>query len=236
MTAGKALNAVRAAWVRHRHRVAGVFIAAYLTVIGGGLFCHTFNWKTGSHPLMYFVVWDMFCGWAGHECRIHVIAEGVSGRYYQALPGPWGDVKPFGDLGRQHYDADGVFGGRMAMNVLRHTSHEEITRLFIVEENWPKKFNMPDEQWAARWQEPKDPRRYFTPRHVLTADGLLLQSFESFYTRQNNMAVAANPRLMAEIGRSRPYYALDLTSDAETRTELAGQAPALPRFGSPLGN
>lgn len=235
MTAPNAWTALKSAWPRYRNRAAGVFIAGYLAVIGGGLFCHTFNWKTGVHPLMYFVVWDMFCGWSGHECRIHVIAEGVSGKHYQVLPGPWGGIKPFGDLDRHHYDAEGVFGARMAMNVLRHTSHEEITRLFVIEENWPKKFNMPDALWASSWDEPKDPKRYFTPRHVLTADGVLLQTFDNFYVRQGNMALTANPRLVAEVRRAQPYYALDV-SGGGMGTELAGQAPAIPRFGSPLGN
>ncbi len=120
--------------------------------------------------------------------------------------------------------------------MLRHTSHEEIARLIVVEENWPKKFNMPDDQWAARWSEPKDPKRYFTPRHVMTAEGLLLQSFDSFYTQQNNIAVMANPRLLAEVRRSQPFYALDISGAGGGNAELAGQAPALPRFGSPLGN
>jgi hypothetical protein len=178
----------------------------------------------------------MFCGWSGQECRIHVIAEGVSGRYYQVVPGPWGSLKPFGDLDRQHYDAEGVFGTRMAMNVLRHTSHEDMTRLFVVEENWPKKYNMPDDQWAARWDEPKDPKRYFTPRHVLTPQGVLLQTFDNFYARQNSLAITANPRVLSEMRRAQPYYALDTGGRPETGVDLAGQAPTMPRFGSPLGN
>src|SRR5690606_4665176 len=134
-------------------------------------------WNTGVHPMMYYVVWDMFCGWAAHECRYHVIAEGVSGRHYEVVPGPWGELRPFGDLGRHQYDADAVHAGRIAMNVLRHTDHEDITRILVVEENWPKKFNMPDAQWQARWDVPKDPKSYYTLRHVITAEGVLLQTY-----------------------------------------------------------
>jgi hypothetical protein len=228
---------VSAATARPRWRtwIAGGFIAAYLTAIGFGLFCHTFRWNLGLHPMMYYVVWDMFCGWAAYECRYHVIAEGVSGRHYQVLPGPWGDFRPFGDISRHHYDPDAASATRMAMNVLRHTRHEEITRLFVVEENWPKKFNMPDDQWAARWDEPKDPKRYYTLRQVVTPEGVLLQAYDNFYVQQGQQAVLANPRLAAEATRSQPFYAVNLRQGFGM-SETFAEKNESPRFGSPLGN
>ncbi len=225
------------AWRRCRVWLAGSFIAAYLATLGMGLFCHTFNWNSGVHPMMYYVVWDMFCGWAAHECRYHVLAEGVSGQFYEVVPGPWGELRPHGDLGRHDYDPDAVHAGRIAMNVLRHSSHEDITRLLVVEENWPKKFNMPDDQWAARWDEPKDPKRYYTLRHVITADGVLLHTYSNFYTQQNSLGILSNPRLASEVHRSQPFYAVDVRRDPfGMSASLGDTATASPRFGSPLGN
>lgn len=230
------------AHVQHGWRVCrvwltGAFIASYLGALGIGLFCHTFGWNAAAHPLMYYVVWDMFCGWAAHECRFHVVAEGVSGQYYDVLPGPWGELKPFGDLGRHEYDPDAAHAGRLAMNVLRHTSHEDITRLFIIEENWPKKFNMPDEQWNLCWDEPKDPKRYYTLRHVITPEGLLLQTYNNFYVQQNSFAVMSNPRLASEVYHAQPFYAVELRRDpfgmSSAISDISG---GLPRVGSPLGN
>ncbi len=211
--------------------VASGFITAYLGILGVGLFCHTFGWKASSHPAMYFVVWDMFCGWAAYEARFHVIAEGVSGEYYHVLPGPWDEFQPYGNLARHHYDVEGTVSGKIAMNVLRQTSHEDMTRLFIIEENWPKKFNMPDEQWNRRWDEPKNPHRYYTVRHVITPQGLVLQTYDSFYVQQHNRELLRNPRLTAEMSRSQPFYAFNLRQDGSD-----SEAAATPRFGSPLGH
>lgn len=195
----------RALWRRSRNWLAGLFVFAYLSVLGGGLFCHTFGWNPACHPAMYYIVWDMFCGWSGYEVRYHVLAEGISGDVYSVLPAPWGKFVPYGSLARRHYDSGGVHSTRMAMNVLRHTSHEPITRLFVVEENWSKKFNMPDDQWAMRWDQPKDPFHYFTPRHIITADGQLLQSFDCFYTQNNRRALYSNPRIVKEMSQSQPF-------------------------------
>ena len=221
-------------WMRSRLWFAALFIGGYLSVLGGGLFCHTFGWNAASHPAMYFIVWDMFCGWSGYEARYHVLAEGVSGDFYQVLPGPWGEYVPYGNLGRRHYDVDGVNSTRMAMNVLRHTDHEPIARVFIVEETWAKKYNMPDEQWAMRWDQPKDPYHYFTPRHVMTADGQLLQTFGCFYAQNNHRAIYANPRLEKEMSRAQPFYMVDQRSDAFGLSNVLANSTAI-RGGSPLG-
>ena len=154
------------------------------------------------------------------------------------LPGPWGDFYPFGSLGRHHYDIDGTTSGKLAMNVLRHTSHEDITRIFVVEESWPKKFNMPDDQWAARWDMPKDPKRYYTLRHVITPEGVLLHSYDNFFAQQNAFEVLSNPRLNAEVARSQPIFAVSSYRGGSGLygAELAAPGSSAPRFGSPLGN
>lgn len=196
----------RGLWIRTRFWFAALFITGYLTVLGAGLFCHTFGWKVSSHPVMYYIVWDMFCGWSAYDFRYHVVAEGASGEFYQVLPAPWGEYVPFDAIGRRHYDIDGVHATRMAMNVLKHTQHEDITRLFVVEETWAKKYNMPDRQWDMCWDTPKDPVHYFTPRHIVTAEGDLLQTFACFTTQNSNRALYANPRLAKEVQRSQPFY------------------------------
>lgn len=185
------------------------FMAAYFGALGVGLVAHTFSVGQNVHPLMYWVVWDMFCGWAAHESRVHVVAEGVSGTCYRVTPAPWGGLHPHGDIGREHYDPTGAHCARIALNVLAHTRHEPVTRLFVVEEAWPKKFNMPDAQWAARSDEPKDPRRYYHVRHVVTPEGAILQSHDSWFDRQGQFATLANPRLADEYNRSRPFVAVE---------------------------
>ena len=171
-------------------RVAAcLFIGGYLTTMASGVVCHALGFGEGSHPLMYYIVWDMFCGWSAQSYRTHVLAEGVSGAWYDAGVGPWEDERPFhpyGRLSRVHYNTEGVHAPRTGFNVLRHTSHEPIVRIAVVEECWAKKFNMPEPYWSARWKVPKDPASYYAVRYVLDAEGQL---------------VAQNPGWAAEVTR-----------------------------------
>ena len=62
-----------------------LFILAYIGSLGWGIVAHAVKYKASSHPAMYFVVWDMFCGWSAYANRTQIIAEGESGRYYDCL-------------------------------------------------------------------------------------------------------------------------------------------------------
>jgi hypothetical protein len=54
-------------WITH------LTIAAYLGVLTWGVVSHALGYKTGMHPGMYFIVWDMFCGWSAYEVRYHLV-------------------------------------------------------------------------------------------------------------------------------------------------------------------
>jgi hypothetical protein len=49
------------------------FIVAYLGTLNFGILCHMLGYATASHPLMYFIVWDMFCGWSAYDARAYVV-------------------------------------------------------------------------------------------------------------------------------------------------------------------
>ncbi|NNJ26318.1 hypothetical protein [Alienimonas chondri] len=202
---------------------AGLFIGGYLSMLSVGVGSHAMGYGESAHPLMYYIVWDMFCGWSAQSHRTHVLAEGESGTWYEAGIGPWHDDRPFqpyGDLDRIHYDMDATHSPRMALNVLRHTSHEPITRIAIVEEVWAKKYNLPEPYWSARWNVPKMPTSYYAVRHVLTADGQLLNS---------------GPAWSAEVAR-RHVQDREKIRRLATRTVplMAGPSPATTRFEKPL--
>jgi hypothetical protein len=188
--------------------LASAFIAAYLFALSMGVFCHAVNYKVGSHPAMYFVVWDMFCGWAAHSTRMHVLAEGESGAVYELAPGPWGEYKPFGSLGRRHYDSLALSSANLAMNCLRHTKHEPIARIFIVEENWPKKYNLPDSIWEKHFDGPKEKHSYYQTRYILSEKGMVLRANPNWFSKQANLAIADNPRLQAESRRGKAFFAV----------------------------
>lgn len=189
--------------------LAKATIASYLTALFLGLACHAMNFGLSSHPAVYYFVWDMFCGWSAHEIRYHLVAEGESGAYYKLAPAPWNTFAPYGDLTRDQYDSVGNAHAKIAMNTLRHTDHEPITRFFLVEETWPKKYNLPDHIWAARFDEEKDPHSYFWLKATYSEDGMMLQSNRDYISHLTSLSITDNPRLKADSMRGKPFYAID---------------------------
>ena len=54
------------------------FIIAYLGVLTYGNLCHTLRFATSNHPLMYMIVWDMFCGWSAFASSVFASADFTS--------------------------------------------------------------------------------------------------------------------------------------------------------------
>ena len=188
-------------WLSH------LVISLYLGALSWGILAHAVDFTKYSHPAMYYVVWDMFCGWSGYAGRIQIIGEGESGKYYEMAPGPWGEIKVFGDIGRRHYDYLGVRGAKFAHNTLKHTKHEPITRIIVIEKCWAKKYNLPDHLWNKHFDEPKDQFNYYHVMHVFKTSGELLETKGSWVTRQLALSVTNNPRLLRDTRKGTPLYA-----------------------------
>ncbi len=210
------------------------FIAAYLAVLGYGVGCHALSYEVGRHPLMYFVVWDMFCGWATYSMRSHVIAEGESGKYYELTPAPWGEFEPWGPAGRHNFDPFNNHMGRVAANALKHTQHEPIARVFVIEECWPKRYELPAEVWKLRYgDEPQTPNRYYHRLAELTPDGQYQRRYPSWLVAQHARSVRANPRLELEAARCRPIV---LSDARNSDTPSAGSREIPPFLSAPSAN
>jgi len=188
-----------------RRAPAIAFIALYLGILGYGIVAHMFSMGTGSHVGMYYIVWDMFCGWSGFEQRHHLIAEGESGQFYDITTGPWGDVRPYGPLERLHYDTYAMHTPRIAQNILKQTAHEPITKVYMIEEYWAKKYNLPDAYWAATHQEPKDPKRYYSTRMTLTNDCQKWVTYPTWLHKQQYVFYMDNPKLQMLAKNSRQF-------------------------------
>ena len=220
-----------------RRWLTSLGITAYLGALLFGLIAHGANYHEGSHPSMYFIVWDMFCGWAAYETRTHIVGQGESGKFYELAPGPWGDYHPYGDISRQHYDSFNSYPQAMALNTLKHTEHEPMTRLYVVEESWAKKYNLPDHVWTRRYSEPKMPFSYFRLRTEMTADGKVIRSASPWLSFQTNLTIADNPRLMADISRGQPMFAIQPMKDSgEPQEKLDATMSSMSAIPSPLGN
>lgn len=184
-------------------------IVAYLSVLAFGLAAHTLSWGKTAHPGMYFIVWDMYCGWSAYESRLHVLGEGVSGEYYQLTPPPWSDFHPHGNIGRAHYDVQAGFLNDMALMTLRNTSHEPIHRILVIEECWSKKYNLPDELWARRFDEEKQRHSYFHLRAVANADGRIVGLANQWPTVIAQRCLMNNPRLMSDMTKGHQFLVVD---------------------------
>lgn len=209
-----------------------LFIAVYLGVLGFGLAAHALTFLKTCHPAMYFIVWDMFCGWSAYETRCEVIGEGDSGTYYQLAPGPWGEIRPFGSAERRDYDAYGQFGHRLAANTLRHTVHEPIRRIYIVEKAWAKKYNLPAPLWELRYRTPKPAEFpcYYHLRAIYNEQGVCLHRVDDWLKTQYELCVLDNPRLRSDMRKGHTFFASqprDRQSDRiEDRIETVGYEAA----------
>ncbi|MEZ6067621.1 MAG: hypothetical protein R3B90_18360 [Planctomycetaceae bacterium] len=189
-----------------RHWKASLFISVYLGALVFGLFSHAMSFLKLSHPAMYFIVWDMYCGWAGYENRMHLVGEGESGVYYDLSP-PWGSFVPYGSADRESYDMYGSHGATMAINTLEHSEHEPIVRIMVVEESWSKKYNLPDVLWDAQYDVPKEPYSYYHVIAVNNRTGEFLERSSPWLTTQAEKSVMENPRLVADMRKGHTFFA-----------------------------
>jgi hypothetical protein len=227
-------------WFTKKHKLACCTIVVYLGTLFYGIFAHAISFNVNAHPAMYFIVWDMFCGWSSYSQRTHVIAEGESGKYYELTPGPWGDFHPYGDLGREHYDYYGYHMGKLAANCLKQTKHEPITRIFCIEELWNKKYNLPDHIWKMRHDEPKDFYSYYHIRTIYAPDGTAIDVRPNWSSYQSGIMINDNPRLARESRNSQPYFAINLQQPDSSSSQQIGSPASISQeavhLGGPVAN
>ena len=116
---------------------------------------------------------------------------------------------PYGDLHRMHYDVLGNVQHRMALNALKHTDHEPIHRIVMVEELWPKQYNFSDAAWAMRYDEPKDPKSYYWQLAEMTDEGRVTSAVDEYLVYLQRKSVSDNPRLYTDLHRGREHYVLN---------------------------
>lgn len=183
---------------------ASLFIAAYLLLLVYGVGAHVLRFHHRDSFGMYFIVWDMFCGWDAFEFRKHLIGEGESGIFYDLNP-PWKELQVFGATDRRHIDTWGLYSGRVAANTLRHSTHEPIIRVFAVEEVWSKKYNLPHHQWVQRFEEPKEKVSYYYLRSIYEPDGTVVHNQVPWPQHLADSDLRRDPVLLQEIARMQPH-------------------------------
>jgi len=207
-------------------------IIAYLGVIGFGLSSHMVGFHAHSNPGMYFIVWDMYSGWCAYETRMHILGEGESGAYYDLSTPPWGDFRPFGVATRRDYDNRALFASELAGLTLRHTDHEPMRQIVLVEETYSKKFNLPDSLWSQRFAEPKEPHSYYHVRAVHAPDGRCLTRTLEWPALLANFDVMDNPRLMADVSRGHEFVVVDPQARSAPVILPASYQSGIPTFSN----
>ncbi len=183
---------------------SGLFIVTYLLCLAGGIAGHALKLRQAGTTVGYYFVWDMFCGWQAWDTRTRIIGEDADGNYY-AVEEPWGAVTPSGDVPRIHHDVNNTLLSRHVKNVLDHSAHPPIDRVYVVQELWPKQYNVPEHLWANCFYEPKDPTVYYNLRVICDAKGNWLDSYPDWFAVQNHQAVVENPRLQRASAQGTPF-------------------------------
>lgn len=181
------------------------FIVLYLATLGYGTACHMLGYRMHDRIGMYFIVWDMYCGWDAYEIRKHLVAEGESGTCYELTPAPWGSYAPFGSAAREDLDYLANYSGEVARNVLDHTEHEPIVRVYQIDECWNKKYNLPENLWQRRYEEPRERYSYNYIHAIYQPDGQPIQVEQSWKNFLANETLKNNPRLLEEIAAGQPF-------------------------------
>ena len=184
---------------------AGLFIACYLLVLSCGIVAHALKIGLAGNTFSYYVVWDMFCGWQAYDQRTHLIASTESGDYYE-LREPWGEFCPFGGLGRLQYDLSNEMTSRHIDHLVRHTQHEPIESVYVVQEVWPKQYNLPERLWQQNFGNERDKTSYYHLRAICSKTGRVVRLYPDWLNQQTLNSIGDNPRLRREVRQAQSSF------------------------------
>jgi len=204
---------------------AGLFIGCYLLILASGIVGHALKVGLARNALSYFVVWDMFCGWQAYDQRTHFIAETTDGRYFDVHE-PWGEFRPFGHVGRVQYDFSNRMTGKYIRHIMDHTQHAPINCVYVVQESWPKQYNLPEALWKQNFGTVPDKMSYYHLRSICNTDGEVMQLYPDWYEQQKLNSVADNPRLRHEARQARSSFGVLYTPTAQQSSPTMQQIPA----------
>lgn len=157
------------AWPRARtlrRAAACVAIAAYLGTTAFYLARHALG-KPSPTPLGYCFTWDMFPWHYSESCRRVALGQRRSGEYVQLVPCGLQQFRGgvHGGLTRVDLDRRGGWFRPTVEQTLRLTGagggSDPVTQVWLCEEYWPVKFNLPPEVYVEQTGRPRPERRYW---------------------------------------------------------------------------
>lgn len=148
-------------------RAAAVAFAAIYLATTGWHFARNLVGDPSTAPAAYFFTWDMFPSYVSESTRKLAVARTKSGNYWQIVPGAedrfrWGQN---GQATRVDLDRLGNFWRVAAERALVRTAgrhrDDPFVRVYLIEEYWPVRFNLTDELYELKYDEPKPDRHYW---------------------------------------------------------------------------
>ena len=79
-------------------------------------------------------------------------------------------------------------------------------RVVMLEEVWPKKYNLSDRIWDIRFDEPKEPMSYFWQTAEMTEDGQVTSAVPNYLNYLHYKCVANNPRLLNDVQMGKEHW------------------------------
>jgi len=112
-----------------------------------------------------------------------------------------------------------------------------MVRLFVIEESWAKKYNLPDAVWKTRYDGSKDKLSYYRVRSVTLPNSQETERYDSWHSYQAGRTFADNPRLQSDSQMNRPLFVREPPRVKGGRQNLGVAIPqALNNVGSASAN
>lgn len=149
---------------RIRRLLVTGFVLSYIAAVLFFFYCHLLG-QTRGMPWGYFWTWDMFPNYASFSARRMALGETEAGRYVKVFPtnkmhfrrGGSGDLTRF-DLPRNDVALRFAVEKTLAANA-REQNPDRVRYVFLVEEYWPVKFNLPNDLYEKAFGE-ENPNRH----------------------------------------------------------------------------
>jgi hypothetical protein len=114
-------------------------------------------------------------------------------------------------------------------HVLSHTEHEPVNKVFVVQEFWPKQYNLPERLWKRNFGCERDKLSYYHLRAVCNEEGALVASYPDWLNQQTMNAVGDNPRLRHEVQQAQSSFGTwSIPTDSSSGMQQQNTAALIP--------
>ncbi len=156
----------------HLRRAAAVFCIGLYLLANVFFLVRNSVGATGPDPWAYFFTWDMYPFYRTTSSRPLAFGRTKNGTCVELLPSPLQEFRWGLDGTATRTDMDRGFRYtsstiRKVLRSSKHADHNPIVHVYVIEEYWPARFNLPDDvysrtiDWPPRSAGQSNPRRKY---------------------------------------------------------------------------